>query len=134
MNKKYLVLYLIESILTFALLIFSLCSQMNSFNLMGNFYDFWDFVMHQYLLVIFSIISILLFIVNLVFIIKKKKIRIDNLLFPISYAVFFVFIIIMMILFSSVVVENIHITYYCTFVIFDYLLFNVYTFIGFKER
>lgn len=134
MNKKYLKLYIIESILTFALIIFSIYSQINSFNLIGYFYDFYDFIMHQLLLVILSIFNVLFFIVNLVFIIKKKKIRVDNLTFPISYAIFFIFIVIIAILFSSRVVENMHVTYYCTFILFDYLLFNIYTFIAFKER
>ena len=133
MNKKYLILYYICSIITFVLLPFAYFLYVDG----CQFHELIDYsiVPYNLYILIFTIINIILFIIITVLLILKKKININSLTFPISYIVFYIFILIIVILFNHYTyTQNIHLMYYYSFVMFDYMLFNIYTILCFDYK
>ena len=135
MNKKYFTLYYIGSLLTYSLVIIALIYQLLASNKIGVIYNFSDYLDRYVLVDVLAVISFTLFIIISLFLINKKTFNIDKLIFPISYLVFFVFIVIISLLFNNkAVVKNMHFTYYYGFLIFDHILLNIYTLMSLKKK
>lgn len=85
-------------------------------------------------------INLILLVINcimaIIFIIKtlKKEINNVNILFPITYLVFVMVVIgIAVIINNKLFIPYIHFNYYFTFVLFNYLLLNIYSLISIKK-
>ena len=115
-NNKYLILYYMSFILTsiFLYLKADICYELN------NIFSFVLAVINLILVIIFSI-----FLFN-------KKINKYNILFPILYIVFLIILVIIsFILNEKIVINDIHYPYYICFLLFEYLLLNVYSLLSF---
>ena len=133
MNKKYLILYYICSIMSFILLPVAYLLFKEGLEILGLFLE--DFSSNIILLSIFSILNLIIFITITVLLIRKKQFNVKSLLFPISYIVFYIYILIIVLLYNhNVYTNNTHLMYYYLFIMFDYLLFNVYTLLCFKLK
>lgn len=72
----------------------------------------------------------------IIFIIKslKKKLNNVNILFPIVYLIFMIVVMgIASIINKQLIMPYIHFNYYFTFVLFNYLLLNIYSLISIKK-
>jgi len=133
MNKKYLILYYICSIASFALLPIAFLLYKDGVELLGILED--NFILDNLLLIIITILNILIFITITVFLFRKKQFNVKNLLFPISYILFYIYVVIIVTLFNyNTYANNTHLMYYYLFIMFDYLLFNIYTLLCFKLK
>ena len=134
MKKKYISLFIIESIITFIIPLLFL--SMNFVVRDGSVFNFVDFLGLNYLTIVVIVISIALFITILLLLFKKKyELDTNSLIFPISYLLFMIFIIIVaFILNCFVIVKNMHFVYYYRFIIYDYLLLCIYTILSFKSK
>ena len=124
-NNKYLILYYMSFILTsiFLYLKADICYELN------NIFSFVLAVINLILVIIFSI-----FLFN-------KKINKYKILFPISYIVFLIILVIISFILNEKIVINdmhypyvindIHYPYYICFLLFEYLLLNVYSLLSF---
>ena len=114
-NKKYLILYYICFLITL------------SFHLLTTH--------------IFNI-STLLLIINILItsiftylIIRKRKLNIKNLLFPITYLIFFIIVVGLCFLINTkTLVPYLHFQYYQIFIIINFTLLNVYSILSIKEK
>lgn len=80
-------------------------------------------------------INILISFIFTYLIIKYKKLQIKNLLFPISYIIFFIIILILCFLFNNkVLIEYIHFQYYQLFILINFLLLNIYSVLSIKTK
>ena len=77
--------------------------------------------------IIFGIINVIL---TIVFILKSIKKKLENikLLFPVSYLIFVIVdFILMFVMNDKLIIPYIHISYYGTLIMFNYLLLNIYS-------
>jgi len=129
-TKSYLCLYYICFILTF--LIIGFASLYSSFGiyLSDDAYlleKIVDYISDAKLFIL-VILNLILFIIFTILIIKKRKLNIKSLIFPISYIIFLGIVFGLSLLFNNkVVVPYIHFAYYQTFILIDYLLLNIYS-------
>ena len=132
MKSKYFNLYLIDTIITFLICVIFIVISL--FHKYGDNLYFLDYFNTYYFLDILFILSISLFITNITLKRRKYLLDIDSNLFPISYLGFLIIItIIAFILNYYVVVKYMHFVYYYGFIVFDYLLLNIYTLLSFKK-
>lgn len=76
------------------------------------------------------ILGVICLILVLIFTIKAKKKKLNNvnILFPISYLLFLIIVsIIAVLLNSKLVIPYIHYNYYISFILINYLLLNIYS-------
>ena len=126
-NKVYLILYYMAFILTFSLCI-------NTINNIGdqivnfgtqNFYNYR-------LLILFNAILFVLFTIG---IIRQKNYKNNNIIIPTCYLVFYIIIIIICMLYDKVVIiPYLHYAYYEIYLLFAYLLLNIYSLLGFDIK
>ena len=63
----------------------------------------------------------------------KNKLESVNILFPIAYLIFFAIVILIMFLFNNkLIISYIHFDYYLNFVLFNYILLNLYSILSIK--
>lgn len=86
-------------------------------------------------------INQILLIVNLILVIVfsirtiKNKLEKVNIIFPISYLIFLVIVVILtFIMNNKLMIPNIHFSYYITFILFNYLLLNIYSNLSFFKN
>lgn len=128
MNKKYFILYYISSILTLITLVIMVFNNIYAYDLLGYDYDFGIFISEHIFFSILVIINCIPFIIISILLLRKKKFYINSIKFPITYIMFEIFVLIIALLFDSRVVEEcVHYMYYYSFILFDYLLLNIYT-------
>ena len=131
MTKKYLILYYLAFIVTVLFFGYSLSKSLYLF----SYYDggFSGFISNAYLNTL-GIINLLLVIIFTVLLLKKKKINVENIVFPIVYICFFVTICILCFLFNNkVMVMYIHFEYYLALISVGYLFFNIYSLLSIKH-
>ena len=130
-NKLYLVLYYISFIITFTLCIRTF------FNLKLPIERQIIFLGEQafkYYVLLISL-NITIFILFTIGIIRKKEYDNSSLIVPISYLVFYLIILIICLLYDKIVIiKNLHYAYYELFLLFAYLLFNIYSLLGFEYK
>lgn len=112
-NKIYRNLYLICFVLTFAISIFISFPYINQF--------------------VLAILNLILFIISYV-LLCKNKLKNINIWFPIIYIVFIILVGIIAFLFNyKVFIAFVHYDYYISFVLFNYLLLNLYSILSFSK-
>ena len=85
-----------------------------------------------YLFGILNLLSVIIFSVSMI---KKKELKNINILFPIIYLVFFASAVIISILYNSkLIIPYIHFGYYLSFIMFNYLLLNIYTLLSINKK
>lgn len=75
------------------------------------------------------ILGLLNFILIIIFSVKiiKNKLENVNILFPIIYLLFLIIVIILaLVMNNKLMIPNIHYGYYLSFILFNYLLLNIY--------
>lgn len=73
---------------------------------------------------LFNLISVIIFSVKLI----KNELENINILFPIIYLLFLIIVIILAVIMNNkLMIQNIHYGYYISFILFNYLLLNVYS-------
>ena len=135
-TKVYLVLYYLSFIITILALGYAAYYYVPLFEL-GEKLSFIDNFISYFInnLLIVSIINLMLIIVFTVLLLKKEKIVVDSLVFPISYILFLVGIMIICYLFNNkVALEYMHYGYYQKFIMIDYIMLNVYSLFLFERR
>lgn len=81
-----------------------------------------------------GIINLILLIIVSISLIKKKELQNTNILFPIIHLLFFSIVIIISILYNSkLIIPYIQFGYYLSFILFNYLLLNIYTLLSIKK-
>lgn len=132
MKKKYLILYFSESFITFSILVLFLSTIFKS--LYGDMLDLTSFIQMYTLMNCFIVLSISILITIICLLKKKNELDVNSLIFPISYLLFLIFIIIIsFVLNRYVIVQYMHFVYYYRFIIFDYFLLSLYTLLSFKK-
>ena len=133
MKKKYLILYFSESFITFSILVLFLSTIFKS--LYGDMLDLTSFIQMYTLMNCFIVLSISILITIICLLKKKNELDVNSLIFPISYLLFLIFIIIIsFVLNRYVIVQYMHFVYYYRFIIFDYFLLSLYTLLSFKNK
>lgn len=65
----------------------------------------------------------------------KRKLNKINILFPISYILFLIITIIIMLIYNNILIEPyIHTEYYTFFILFAYLLLNIYSILSTEKK
>ena len=132
MKKKYMSLYILDSVITFS--IASLFLILNFVKVEGSVFNFVNYLSNHYFTVVLIVLSIATFIVFILLNRKKYTLEVDNLLMPIAYLVFTCILILGAFLLNNyVVIKNMHFVYLYRFIIFDYLLLSSYTILSFKK-
>ena len=84
-----------------------------------------------------SILGIINLIFIIIFSIKvfKNKLKNTNILFPIIYLIFSIIVVIIsFIMNSKLVISYIHFSYYVSFILFNYLLLNLYSILSIHKK
>ena len=77
-----------------------------------------------FMLGIINLILVIIFSILLI----KKKINKTNILFPIIYLLFLILVIIIAFIYNNkLIIPYIHFNYYISFILFNYLLLNIYS-------
>ena len=129
-SKKYLILYYICCAIMFVL-------TPGLISMLKIDIDLFDFFFVYSLKATVIIINLLLFIVFTVFVMKKKIEEKSDLLFPISFIVFYIIVLGLCFLFNDkVVIEYYHFSYFLKFVVLYFTVFNIYSVlcIDFKKK
>ena len=82
------------------------------------------------------ILGLLNLILVIIFSVKsiKNKLENVNILFPIIYLLFLIIVIILaLIMNNKLMIPNIHYGYYISFILFNYLLLNIYAILSFPK-
>ena len=120
--KLYKILYYICFIVSILLCIFS--------NKYITYFDVDNITFVSDLLIFINIVLIILFSVNLF---RKKLNKVTNL-FPIIYLVFLIIISTLAIVMNNkLILPYIHYGYYLSFILFNYVLLNLYSILSFKK-
>ncbi|MBQ9072741.1 MAG: hypothetical protein IJY25_06250 [Bacilli bacterium] len=83
------------------------------------------------LLGIVNLILVVVFSINLI----KKKLDNINIIFPIIHLIFSILVIIIAIIMNNkLIIPNIHFSYYMSFILFNYMLLNLYSVLSFSKR
>lgn len=81
-----------------------------------------------------GVLSLILYVISDIYL-RKNKIKNINVLFPIIFIVFFVLVVIIAFMFNGkVFISFIHFNYYSSFVLFNYLLLSLYTFLSIDRK
>lgn len=124
-SKKYIILYYISFLVTVFVSLF-LDSTITIFS--ANMFM-------SGLIILSLIINLVLVVLFSVFIFMKRKLMKTNLLFPITYLLFLVFVLLFSVIYDDrLILSVIHYHYYFMFVLVDYLLFNIYSVLSFKKK
>lgn len=124
-SKKYIILYYISFLVTVFVSLF-LDSTITIFS--AN-------IFMSGLIILSLIINLVLVVLFSVFIFMKRKLMKTNLLFPITYLLFLVFVLLFSVIYDDrLILSVIHYHYYFMFVLVDYLLFNIYSVLSFKKK
>ena len=130
-NKVYLILYYISFIITLTLCIRTF------FNInipIERQIIFLGEQAFKYYVLLISL-NITIFILFTIKIIRRKAFDNLSLIVPISYLVFYLFILIICLLYDKIVmIKNLHYAYYEIFLLFAYLFFNIYSLLGFDYK
>lgn len=125
MNKSIVFKILYYICFIFSVIVF--ISALNSVNIFGV-------VMETATNVILALINLILVIVFSIKVIKNKLDNI-NILFPILYLIFSVVIIVLVLLMNNkLMIPYIHYGYYLSFILFNYLLLNIYCALSFTNQ
>lgn len=120
-NKIYILLYYFSFIITLALTIMLYEITMN-------------LIAVNTLSYILAFINLILVIIFTILLIRKKEFEFDNIIFPILYIIFAIFIIIVSVLYSKVLlIPILHLSYYYSILSFIYIFLNIYTILCKKE-
>jgi len=83
------------------------------------------------LLAIVNLVLVIIFSFKLI----KKDLKKINILFPIIYLIFLIIIVIIThIMNNKLMIPNIHFGYYLSFILFNYLLLNLYSVLSFSKN
>ena len=135
MKKNYLVLYYLSSILTFGVIIFALVSQLCITQVVGQAYAFNEFFKDYAFVDALIIVSFFLFVFNVMLRSKKYEFKVNNDYMVLLYLVFFMIMTVIALIFNRYeIIRNIHFEYFYGFIIFDYLLLSLYTFLSFDLK
>jgi len=90
---------------------------------------------------IFNIATLLLIINTIIaaiftyFIIRKNKTNLKNIIFPITYLIFFILVVGLCFLINTkTLIPYIHFTYYQIFIIINFTLLNIYSILSIKGK
>lgn len=84
-------------------------------------------------MLLFSI-NLILSLILIVSFVKKKMIKNVSIIFPVSYLTFMFAVTIIAIVYNSILlIPFIHINYYISFILFNYLLLNVYSILSISK-
>lgn len=100
----------------------------------SNFVDEFAITIKTTSNAIFGIINLILVIIFSLKIIKHKLSEI-NIMFPISYLIFLLIVVILIFIMNNkLIIPYIHLNYYMPFILFNYLLLNVYSVLSFANQ
>lgn len=130
-NKSYLWLYYICFVLTLLIIGVGSIKFTPTLTLSENvnlFDGLIDYINASYSISLLSLINFAFFLIFIILIIKKRKLNVNSLIFPVSYIIFFLVLNIICFLFNNkVIMPYIHFGYYQTFILIDYLFLNIYS-------
>lgn len=124
-NKKYLVLYYFSFVITILFMGYASYKYLKIISI-GDI-GFSEIISHIFDGVI-GIINIIMVVIFTILVLKRKKIKVDNNLFPIAYICFFTIVVALCFIFNNkVMVPYMHFNYYLFFINIGYLLLNIYS-------
>lgn len=100
----------------------------------SNLIDIYAIDIRTFANTIFGILNLILVII---FIIKSFKTKLNNanILFPIVYLIFSIIVVVLaFIMNSKLIIPYIHFSYYISFILFDYLLLNLYSVLSIYKK
>ena len=131
-SKLFKVLYYICFIITFGFTIYSSLNTSNLVSLNNSMFEL-DFML--------SILPSIILVSNLILVIIfsmfafKRIVNNINIVFPISYLLFFTIVVVIMFMFNDkLIYPYIHYNYYLSFILFNYLLLNLYSILSFEKK
>ena len=125
MNKSlvYKILYYVSFVFNLGLVFF--LTRLNEdlwFNMATN-YQFFMIVINTLLVIIFSVK------------LRKNKLDDTNIVFPINYLVFSILVVVISFLMNSkLILTYVQFGYYINFILFSYLLLNIYSVLCFEKK
>ena len=129
--NKYLKYYYIDS---FFVLLIILLIYFFGYDQVNLYYMFASGFVYP-LVTVFVLISLISFVLNVLFHITKRKFMEDNLLFPKYYLLFLILVVILGFIYNQIALfKGLHIMYYLSFIVFGYTLLSVYTTLSFKKE
>ena len=121
-EKTYKILYYLCFVLSLILFVISCLVNPN----LNGIYDLTNLILF--------IISLILFIAVTISLKKKRKLNNITIIFPIIYLVFLIFVVAITIInLLKLFFLALSIYYYITFVLFNYLLLNIYTVLSIRN-
>ena len=129
MKSNYFKLYYFDSLITLALYIVIYLTTNN------EFYESYDFLDINLFSIILLVINIIILFINVYYDIKKYKFNIKDNKFPKLYIIFLISAIVISLLINkNLVLKGIAFSYYYGFVLFNYLLLNIYTLLSYEIK
>jgi hypothetical protein len=121
--KSFLFLYYISFLLSLFFYIYSKYTAVNDLMVLESHSTF--------ILGLINLILVLIFTISLI---KKRKLDKPNLLFPILFLLFVIFVLIICFKYNEfIIIENIHLSYFCSIVLIVYILYNIYALLSLKK-
>lgn len=122
-SKAFLILYYISFLLSLSFCIYSRYITINK--IIGTSSEI------TFILGLTNLILVLIFTLSLI---KKRKLDKPNLLFPILFLLFVIFVLIICFKYNEfIIIENIHLSYFCSIVLIAYILYNIYALLSLKK-
>ena len=122
-SKIFIILYYLCLILSIGLVMYS-SSLMTEFGV-----SIWEDITSGF--VFLNIILVLIFSLGLI----KRKLKNINIIFPIIYLIFMALVVILMFIINNkLIMPYIHFDYYISFILFDYLLLNLYSVLSIYKK
>lgn len=122
-SKIFIILYYLCLILSIGLVMYS-SSLMTEFGV-----NIWEDITSGF--VFLNIILVLIFSLRLV----KRKLKNINIIFPIIHLIFMVLVVILMFIINNkLIMPYIHFDYYISFILFNYLLLNLYSILSIYKK
>lgn len=122
-SKIFKILYYLAFIITISLWFYTT----KVINIYGN-------IEHTPINLLLAIINLILVIIFNIKVIKNKLNNI-NILFPISYILFTIIVVIFVLIINNkLIIPYIHYTYYMSFILFNYILLNLYSILSITKK
>ena len=122
-SKIFKILYYIAFLITISLWFYTV----NVINVYGNI----EATSINILLAIINLILVIIFSVKII----KNKLKDINILFPIVYILFTIIVIILVFMINNkLIISYIHYTYYMSFILFNYILLNLYSILSITKK
>lgn len=125
MTKKYLFLYYFSFILTCLIIGYS---SYKYINLVAISNSYFNEILANIIENVLGIVNLILVVIFTIIILKKRKLKVESIVFPIVFIIFFVIILSMCFLLNNkVMIPYMHFEYYSLYICVGNIFLNIYS-------